>query len=151
MRSPEASTRAVELLRGEIQQAQDPGDEAALRCALGVQLGRLRQWDDALGALQKALGPAMQADDRATMMQICKELGKVYSRKGDRKRGIKELREGLDMFTLGEGPRTKADLDLWATCCGCARCIEPTTTSRSRATGASTPCSRPSARPTTWG
>lgn len=113
MRSPEASGRAVELLRAEITRAQDPGDEAALRCSLGVQLGRLRQWDDALAALQKALGPAMQADDRATMMQICKELGKVYARRGDRKRAIRELREGLDMFTLGEGPRTKADLDLW--------------------------------------
>jgi len=113
MRSPEASARAVELLRGEITRAQDPGDEAALRCALGVQLGRLRQWDDALEALQKALGPAMQANDRAAMMQICKELGKIYVRKGDRPRAIQELREGLDMFTLGEGPRTKAELDLW--------------------------------------
>ncbi len=113
MRSPDASTRAVELLTNEITKAQDPGDEAALRCSLGVQLGRLRRWDDALEALQKALGPAMQADDRHAMMQICKELGKVYARRGDRKRAIRELREGLDMFTLGEGPRTKGDLDLW--------------------------------------
>ncbi len=113
MRSPEASGRAVELLRGEISRATDPADESALRCALGVQLSRLRKWDEALEALQSALGPAMQADDRATMMQVCKELGKVYARKGDRKRAITELREGLDMFTLGEGPRTTADLDLW--------------------------------------
>ncbi len=113
MRSPEASGRAVELIRGEINRATDPADESALRCALGVQLSRLRQWDDALEALQSALGPAMQADDRATMMQVCKELGKVYARKGDRKRAIQELREGLDMFTLGEGPRTTAELDLW--------------------------------------
>ncbi|MEM9453350.1 MAG: protein kinase [Myxococcota bacterium] len=113
MRSPEASGRAVELLRGEITRATDPADEAVLRCALGVQLGRLRQWEDALGGLQKALGPAMQADDRATMMQICQEMGKIHARRGNRKKAIQELRQGLDMFTLGEGPRTKADLDLW--------------------------------------
>ncbi len=113
MRSPEASTRAVELLRAEILRAKQPAEEAVMRCALGVQLGRLRQWDEALDALHKALGPAMQADDRATMMQVCKELAKVYARKGDRKRAIRELREGLDMFTVGEGPRTKADLSLW--------------------------------------
>ena len=113
MRSPEASGRAVDLLRREIERASDPADEAALRCALGVQLGRLRQWDDALEALQKAMAPAMQADDRTTMMQICKEVGKVHNRKGNRETAIKELGEGLDMFTLGEGPRTRADLDLW--------------------------------------
>jgi tetratricopeptide (TPR) repeat protein len=84
-----------------------------MRCSLGVQLGRLREWDEALEALHKALGPAMQADDRATMMQICKELAKIHAAKGDRKRAIRELREGLDMFTLGEGPRTTADLRLW--------------------------------------
>ncbi|MEX1366127.1 MAG: protein kinase [Nannocystaceae bacterium] len=113
MRSPEASGRAVELLRKEIARASDPADEAALRCALGVQLSRLRQWDEALESLRKALGAAMQADDRATMMQICTEIGKVHARKGDRDRAIKELREALDMFTVGEGPRTRADLDLW--------------------------------------
>ncbi|MCA9706965.1 MAG: protein kinase [Myxococcales bacterium] len=113
MRSPEASQRAVDLLRAEINRAGDPGDEAALRCALGVQLGRLRQWDEALLALQKALGPAMQADDRAAMMQICQEMGKIHARKGDKAQAIRELREGLDMFTLGEGPRTSAELDLW--------------------------------------
>jgi eukaryotic-like serine/threonine-protein kinase len=113
MRSPEASTRAVELLRAEIARAKEPAEEAAMRCSLGVQLGRLRQWDEALEALHKALGPAMQADDRATMMQICKELATIHARKGDRKRAIRELREGLDMFTLGEGPRTTADLLLW--------------------------------------
>ena len=113
MRSPEASTRAVELLRKEIERTTDPGDEAVMRCALGVQLGRLRQYDQALETLHKALGSAMQADDRAIMMQTCKELAKVHERKGDRKRAIRELREGLDMFTLGEGPRTQAELDLW--------------------------------------
>jgi serine/threonine protein kinase/tetratricopeptide (TPR) repeat protein len=113
MRSPEASTRAVELLRAEIERAKEPAEEAAMRCSLGVQLGRLRQYDEALEALHKALGPAMQADDRATMMQICKELAKVHAAKGDRKQAIRELREGLDMFTLGEGPRTTADLRLW--------------------------------------
>ncbi|MCA9654486.1 MAG: protein kinase [Myxococcales bacterium] len=113
MRSPEASGRAVELLRKEIERASEPAEEATLRCALGVQLSRLRQWDEALEAFQKALGASMQADDRATMMQICTEIGKVHARQGDRERAIKELREALDMFTLGEGPRTRADLDLW--------------------------------------
>lgn len=113
MRSPEASTRAVELLRAEIERAKEPAEEAAMRCSLGVQLGRLRKWDEALDALHKALGPAMQADDRATMMQVCKELAKIHASKGDRKRAIRELREGLDMFTVGEGPRTTADLELW--------------------------------------
>jgi eukaryotic-like serine/threonine-protein kinase len=113
MRSPEASTRAVDLLRAEIDRAKEPAEEAAMRCSLGVQLGRLRRWDEALEALHKALGPAMQADDRATMMQICKELAKIHAAKGDRKAAIRELREGLDMFTLGEGPRTTADLRLW--------------------------------------
>ncbi|MCX4247628.1 protein kinase domain-containing protein [Paraliomyxa miuraensis] len=114
MRSPEASTRAVELLRGEIDRATTPGEEAAVRCSLGVQLLRLEKWDEALEALHKALGPAMQADDRAIMVQITKEIAKVHAGKGDRKRAIRELREGLDVFTLGEGPRTTADLDLWA-------------------------------------
>jgi eukaryotic-like serine/threonine-protein kinase len=113
MRTAEASARAVELLRAEVERAQDPGEEAAMRCSLGVQLGRLHQHDEALEALHKALGPAMQADDRATMMQLCKELAKIHAARGDRAQAIRELREGLDMFTLGEGPRSTADLPLW--------------------------------------
>jgi len=113
MRTPQASGRAVDLLRREIERASEPGDEAILRLALGVQLSRLRKWDEALEALRLALGPAMQADDRGTMEQICKEVGKVHDRKGDREQAITELIQGLDMFTLGEGPRTRADLNLW--------------------------------------
>ncbi len=113
MRSPDASSRAVELLRSEVGRAKTPADEAALRCALAVQLRRLHKLDEATAEVKKALVPAMQADDRSTMLQVSAELGKIYAAKGDRARALKELREGLDMVTLGEGPRTRVELDLW--------------------------------------
>jgi eukaryotic-like serine/threonine-protein kinase len=113
MRTPADAEHAAELLRAQLELGHPPAVEASLRAELGLALARVERFDAAIVSLKKALGPAIAAGDREAMAQVYRNLGRVYARKGDVERAIAELREGLDMFTLGEGPRADVDLDLW--------------------------------------
>jgi eukaryotic-like serine/threonine-protein kinase len=113
LRSPEDAEQAVELLSAQLQIGHPPATEAFLRAELGLALSRVERFDEAVVSLKKALGPALAAGDRAAMAHVYRNLGRVYAGKGDLERATAELREGLDMFTLGEGPRADVDVDLW--------------------------------------
>ena len=113
MRAPGDAEQAAELITTQLALEHAPATEATLRAELGRALARVERFDEALVSLKKALGPALAAGDREAMASAYRNLGMVYARKGDIERAISELREGLDMFTLGEGPRADVDLDLW--------------------------------------
>jgi eukaryotic-like serine/threonine-protein kinase len=113
MRATEDAGHGAELLRGQLELAHAPETETVLRAELGLALARIEQFDEAIVSLKKALGSAIAAGDRSAMARVYRNLGRVYASKGDVERAITELREGLDMFTLGEGPRAQVDLDLW--------------------------------------
>lgn len=113
MRSPASSRQAIELIDAELGKGHSPTDEAALLFAKGAQLARLAKFDDAIDTLKKALGSAIAGGDRAMMLKVYQELGRVHARRSELRQAIEEMREGLDICTLGEGPRSTTDLDLW--------------------------------------
>jgi tetratricopeptide (TPR) repeat protein len=113
MRHGEAARAAVEILEAQLDKPHSPHDQGALREALGRQLSRQNRHDEAMSMLQTALAPAIAAGDRAAILRVYDELGNVHMRQGNDRRGLAELHEGLDMFTMGEGPRSDIDLDSW--------------------------------------
>jgi serine/threonine protein kinase/tetratricopeptide (TPR) repeat protein len=113
MRAHDQADSAIKLLLAEVDKGHAPAAEAGLRCAVAEQLSRVGRSDDALGHLRKALGCALAGGDPATMLGAYHEFGKLYATRGDLDKPLAELREGLDMCTLGEGPRAAVDLKMW--------------------------------------
>ena len=114
MRGGAQSGNAIRLIEDQlVAKGLRAPDEARLLRALGRAQGRAERFDEAIVSLKKGLGPAIATGDAAMMAKIYHELGRVYAAKGDHERALSELTEGLDMFTLGEGPRAVVDLDLW--------------------------------------
>jgi serine/threonine-protein kinase len=113
MRTPEALSEAITLIESRIKRGAEPQYEAALLTGLGQVQARAGHTDEATRTLKRAMGPAMACGDRPTMVNIYTELGRVYAQKNDLKTARAEMSEGLDMFTLGEGPRAEVDFQLW--------------------------------------
>ncbi len=113
VRSADQAAMIVDLLTDRLRRGVNPEAEIELLLAAGEHLARIARHDDALESLKKALAAAFAVGDRSAMVRIYALIGRVYAEKEDYTRAIQELEEGLDMFTLGEGPRTTSDLDLW--------------------------------------
>jgi serine/threonine-protein kinase len=113
MRTTQSNDQAIVLL--EDLQRRTAGTDAQPRvlAALGKQLRRRKRFDEAASVLQRALAPTMALGDRAAILEVYLDLGKVWVARGDLGRAVKELSEGLDLATLGEGPRAEVDVPLW--------------------------------------
>ena len=114
MRAEAATQEAISMIENRINRGGfEPHQSAKMWTALGQAYARLGQGQRALEILKRALGPAMAAGDRRIMAETYEELGRTYAQAGDFKKALTELREGLDMFTLGEGPRAELDFPVW--------------------------------------
>ncbi len=113
MREKPKSMTTVDMLREQLQDSHSPPDQARLHQALGRHLSRIGKYEESTEAYKRALGPAIAAGDRARMLDVYRELSQVYVRLGGWKRALDELKEGLDMCTLGEGPRADVDAPMW--------------------------------------
>jgi serine/threonine-protein kinase len=113
MRSREQAPACVALIGEELARPHPPEREAMLRCCLAEQLNRSGRRDDAISALKQALGAALTCGDQASILRAYFELGRIHSATGEPAGAVAELREGLDMVTLGEGPRARSELKLW--------------------------------------
>jgi len=113
MRQNQANDQAIKLL--EELQRRTAGTEAGPRvlAALGKQLRRRGRLDEAASTLQRALAPTMALGDRAAILEVYRDLGKVFVARNDFPRAIRELSEGLDLATMGEGPRAEVDVSVW--------------------------------------
>jgi tetratricopeptide (TPR) repeat protein len=80
---------------------------------MGRHLSRVGKYDESTDAFKRALGPTIATGDRPRMLDIYRELAQVYVRLGTPKTALTELQEGLDMCTLGEGPRAAVDFPIW--------------------------------------
>jgi serine/threonine-protein kinase len=109
MRSEDAASQAIALIEVELRRRHNPADEPRLLTALGVQLTRLRRWDEAAAAFRRAIAPCLALGDRAALLAVYREIGQMYAKKGQPEDAVRELKEGLDMITLGEGPRAQID------------------------------------------
>ncbi len=104
---------AVDTLRKLIGSKTVPGSESELYRALGRCLARRREWSGAVDAYQRALGPLIAQGRREALLKLYAELGRALDALGEHDKAIAELEEGLDMCTLGDGPRALIDLSMW--------------------------------------
>jgi len=113
MRTPQTHGVATELIESRAARASSPDHEARLLTAAAHVKARAGLHSDAVNTLKRAMGPAIAAGDRPTMVDIYAEIARVYANQNDFKHAVSELVEGLDFFTLGEGPRAPVDFPLW--------------------------------------
>jgi serine/threonine-protein kinase len=112
MRSDDFIDQSIELLERQLRRGG--GDaEPRLLAGLGKQLRRRGKLDQAADMLKRAIAPTLALGDRGGLLAIYRDLARVYVGKRDLGRALRELSEGLDLVTLGEGPRASIDVDLW--------------------------------------
>ncbi|PRQ08237.1 serine/threonine-protein kinase [Enhygromyxa salina] len=104
---------AIDTLRKVLGTGQAPELESEMHRALGRCLSRKRDWKGAIDAYQRALGPLIAQGRRPALLELYADLAGAYASAGQLTRGIKELSEGLDMCTLGDGPRAIIDVSMW--------------------------------------
>jgi len=96
------------LSRGVIEEARSysvdsPVWEAKLlRSTARLYLSQQRV-DRAISTMQQAIGIAIPIGDRDLLTRFYLDMSSMYMRQGDGQQAMKELTEGLDLVTLGEG------------------------------------------------
>jgi serine/threonine protein kinase/tetratricopeptide (TPR) repeat protein len=104
---------AIDTLRKVLRTGQAADLESEMQRALGRCLVRKRDWAGAIEAYQRALGPLIAQGRRAALLELYADLARTYASVGKLERGLAELTEGLDMCTLGDGPRATIDVSMW--------------------------------------
>jgi serine/threonine protein kinase/tetratricopeptide (TPR) repeat protein len=104
---------AIDTLRKVLRTGQAAELESEMQRALGRCLARKRDWSGAIEAYQRALGPLIAQGRRATLLELYADLARAYASLGKPDRALAELNEGLDMCTLGDGPRAAVDVSMW--------------------------------------
>jgi serine/threonine-protein kinase len=96
------------LARGLVEEAKwhsrgAPRLEAQLLQASAHLYAGEHKHDLAIDALQRGIGLAIQAGDMELLSELYLDLSSMHMGKNDPDRAITELREGLDLVTMGEG------------------------------------------------
>ncbi|TPV94202.1 MAG: hypothetical protein B7733_16380 [Myxococcales bacterium FL481] len=94
-------------------ETHDNRTKAIARRSLGRALLRAGKHREAIEAFHSALSPLISEGDQAAILAVYAELGRGYGLAGAYDEGVRELVEGLDMCTMGEGPRAATKLSLW--------------------------------------
>lgn len=116
------ATGELALARGILHEAESWGDQgprlqALLTRALGQLLAAERDPATAVPYLQRAIGAAIATGDGALIADSYLDLASVLIRLGKGAVAATELAEGVDMMTLGEGPRSpRGPVNLWKVC-----------------------------------
>ncbi len=113
--------KAVDQARSLLDRGATNGQTWQVQRALGRSLTSAGRHEEAAQALQKALGATIALGDAEIMLGMYAELGNAIARAGNPDRARRELEEGLDMCTLGEGPRARIGVSLWRYLLGVAR------------------------------
>ncbi len=104
---------AISTLRKIIGSGRVFERESELNSALGRCLVSKRDWDGAIAAYHRALGPVIAQGRRAALLELYAELARAWAGLGKLDGALAELSEGLDMCTLGDGPRAAIDVSVW--------------------------------------
>ncbi|PRP91740.1 Serine/threonine-protein kinase PknB [Enhygromyxa salina] len=104
---------AIDTLRKVIGTGQAAELESEMHRALGQCLVRKRDWIGAINAYQRALGPLIAQGRRPALLELYSDLARAHANAGAVERGLEELNEGLDMCTLGDGPRALVEVSMW--------------------------------------
>jgi tetratricopeptide (TPR) repeat protein len=98
----------VSLARGLVEDAKwhsrgTPRLEAQLLQASAHLYACEQKHDLAVDCLHRGIGLAIHAGDMELLAELYLDLSSMYMGKGDPEKAITELREGLDLVTMGEG------------------------------------------------
>ncbi|MFO7566722.1 MAG: protein kinase [Enhygromyxa sp.] len=104
---------AIVTLRKVLGSGRTSELESELHRALGQCLTRKRDWQGAIAAYQRALGPLIAQGRRSALLDLYADLARAWAASGKPQRALAEFNEGLDMCTLGDGPRAAVDVSLW--------------------------------------
>jgi tetratricopeptide (TPR) repeat protein len=104
---------AIDILRKVLGTGQAADIESEMHRALGHCLARKKDWQGAIDAYQRALGPLIAQGRRPALLELYADLTRAHASAGEPERGLRELTEGLDMCTLGDGPRAAIDVSMW--------------------------------------
>jgi tetratricopeptide (TPR) repeat protein len=104
---------AIDTLRKVLRSGQATEFDSEMQRALGRCLVRKRDWAGAIEAYQRALGPLIAQGRRASLLELYADLARTHANLGKLDRAIAEINEGLDMCTLGDGPRATVDVSMW--------------------------------------
>lgn len=101
----------------QLEDAQRRCSDVLLRAQISRALGRAYLQTDqsskAVAATRSALAVATASGDRERELELHRELGRALTAANSEREALQELLEGLDLYTLGEGPRAAVDVDLW--------------------------------------
>ncbi len=113
LRHVHGEREVISMIREVLPSTDDPTLEGALQRELGMALLRCDDAEAAVRALQRALGPVIAGGDQETILDLYGELSGALLRTGQATQALVEAHEGLDMCTLGQGPRAPVDVNLW--------------------------------------
>ncbi len=113
MRTDEFADQAIAVLEELLRRGGLGDREPRVVAALGKQFRRRGRLDAAALHLHRAIPAVIALGDRAAILEVYRDLAKVYVRRGDLQRALRELGEGIDLATLGEGPRAEIDVSMW--------------------------------------
>ena len=104
---------AIDTIRKLLRSQRAAELESDLNRSLGQCLTHKQDWQGAIDAYQRALGPLIALGRRPALLQLYADLARAWVALDNRPRALAELTEGLDMCTLGDGPRAAIDVSIW--------------------------------------
>jgi serine/threonine-protein kinase len=113
LRFTQAKDEAINVAESALTNAKDPNTQALLHQALGRALVTTGKAPRAIDSFQRAMGAFISQGDPKQILALYSDLATAYAAIGDPERAVKELTEGLDMCTFGEGPRAAVDFSIW--------------------------------------
>lgn len=113
LRFTNAHRSAIEASERVLASGRANGHNGELQRVLARALLGAGESRKAIDAFNRALGPLIAQGEPGAILGLYAELGRAYLDAGEKERALREVREGLDMCTLGEGPRANIDVPLW--------------------------------------
>lgn len=113
LRFTNAHRSAIEAADKALASGRANGHDPHLQRVLARALQAAGEPRKAVDAFTRALGPLIALGEPGAILDLYAELGKAYLDAGEKERALREVQEGLDMCTLGEGPRAQIDVSLW--------------------------------------
>ncbi len=104
---------AESIARGALEHSTDPEETAALERALGLVLLAQKREREGAVCFERTIGLAISRGDITLALGVYCDLAKALMACGETARARKELLEGLDLATFGEGARAEVDFDIW--------------------------------------
>jgi predicted ATPase len=111
-KQPEEALRRLDALE-ELTGEMSPNALAEWKRARGFALTKLSRTQDAAKEYAQLAGTALAIGDPQILLQAHQDYAQSLEQTGKLEQAKAELLQGLDMVTMGEGPRSDLELPIW--------------------------------------